>query len=138
MCKKSTGELQMKKKERKNSNMKQLQAECKKRNIGFMTSWTKIALIKRLEDEDKRDNEISILKGKIKSEQIKSKKNKALVVSTEKMHSGRRRPVRALFPPPPFWAGGSGAGGDVPRRGKDSDAARRTASGDARRGRESR
>ena len=37
---------------RKDKTMKQLQAECKKRKIGFMTSWTKMALIKRLEDED--------------------------------------------------------------------------------------
>jgi len=40
---------------RKNNTIKQLQAECKERKIGFMTNWTKIALIKRLEDEDKRE-----------------------------------------------------------------------------------
>ena len=40
---------------RKDKTVKQLQAECKKRKIGFMTNWTKLALIKRLEDEDKRE-----------------------------------------------------------------------------------
>jgi hypothetical protein len=40
---------------RKNKTVKQLQAECRKRKIGFMMNWTKIALTKRLEDEDKRD-----------------------------------------------------------------------------------
>ena len=34
----------------KPKTLKELQAECKKRNIGFMTSWTKMALIRRLED----------------------------------------------------------------------------------------
>jgi uncharacterized protein YdcH (DUF465 family) len=48
--------------ERKGNSIKKLQEECKKRNIGFMTSWTKMALIKRLADEDKRDDEILKLK----------------------------------------------------------------------------
>ena len=45
----------------KEKTIKQLQAECKKRNIGFMTSWTRVSLIKRLEDEDKKDDEIKAL-----------------------------------------------------------------------------
>ena len=52
-------------------SVKKLQEECKKRNIGFMTSWTKAALIKRLEDEDNRDKELLELKkqlDKIKQE----------------------------------------------------------------------
>jgi|TARA_R110000751_G_scaffold131972_1_gene234354 hypothetical protein len=56
---------------RKEISVKKLQEECKKRNIGFMTSWTKAALIKRLEDEDNRDKEILKLKkqlAKIKQE----------------------------------------------------------------------
>ena len=40
---------------RKDKTVKQLQAECRKRKVGFMMTWTKVALIKRLEDEDKRD-----------------------------------------------------------------------------------
>ena len=47
---------------RKKLSVKKLQEECKKRNIGFMTSWTKAALIKRLEDEDNRDKELLKLK----------------------------------------------------------------------------
>jgi hypothetical protein len=43
---------------RKDKTVKQLQAECRKRKVGFMMNWTKVALIKRLEDEDKRDKEI--------------------------------------------------------------------------------
>ena len=56
---------------RKKLSVKKLQEECKKRNIGFMTSWTKAALIKRLEDEDNRDKELLKLKkqlDKIKQE----------------------------------------------------------------------
>ena len=66
--------------------MKQLQAECKKRKIGFMTSWTKMALIKRLEDEDKKDSEILKIKEsaekklkKANAEKIKSQKKVASV-----------------------------------------------------------
>jgi hypothetical protein len=40
---------------RKDKTVKQLQAECRKREIGFMMNWTKAALVKRLEDEDKRE-----------------------------------------------------------------------------------
>ena len=43
---------------RKDKTVKQLQAECRKKKVGFMMNWTKVALIKRLEDEDKRDKEI--------------------------------------------------------------------------------
>ena len=40
---------------RKDKTVKQLQAECRRRKIGFMMTWTKPALVKRLEDEDKRE-----------------------------------------------------------------------------------
>ena len=43
---------------RKDKTVKQLQAECRKRTIGFMMNWTKIALTKRLEDEDRKDKEL--------------------------------------------------------------------------------
>jgi hypothetical protein len=51
---------------RKEKTIKQLQAECKKRKIGFMTSWTKLALIKRLDDEDKREESLNELKKEVK------------------------------------------------------------------------
>tara|TARA_R100000005_G_C4929251_1_gene159002 strand:+ start:117 stop:503 length:387 start_codon:yes stop_codon:yes gene_type:complete len=60
---------------RKDKTVKQLQAECKKRKIGFMTSWTKLALIKRLEDEDKREKSLNELKKEVKD---KSKKLESL------------------------------------------------------------
>ena len=60
---------------RKDKTVKQLQAECKKRKIGFMTSWTKLALIKRLDDEDKREESLNELKKEVKA---KSKKLEAL------------------------------------------------------------
>ena len=50
---------------RKDKTVKQLQAECKKRRVGYMGNWTKTALIKRLEDEDKRDIDIKKLKDEI-------------------------------------------------------------------------
>tara|TARA_R100000988_G_C3949212_1_gene140202 strand:- start:85 stop:534 length:450 start_codon:yes stop_codon:yes gene_type:complete len=55
---------------RKKLSVKKLQEECKKRNIGFMTSWTKAALIKRLEDEDNRDKELLKLKKQL--EEVKA------------------------------------------------------------------
>ena len=60
---------------RKDKTIIQLQAECKKRKIGFMTSWTKLALIKRLEDEDKREKSLNELKKEVKD---KSKKLESL------------------------------------------------------------
>ena len=62
---------------RKDKSIKQLQAECKKRKIGFMTSWTKMALIKRLEDEDNRDKKYEKLKST-------SEKNKKIAASVKK------------------------------------------------------
>ena len=50
--------------ERTKKTVKQLQAECRKRKVGFMMNWTKIALTKRLEDEDKKDKELSEAKEK--------------------------------------------------------------------------
>ena len=58
---------------RKDNTIKQLQAECKKRGIGFMTNWTKIALTKRLEDEDKKDKELLEVKEKLQSVEKKIK-----------------------------------------------------------------
>ena len=40
---------------RKNKTINQLRAECRRRKVGFMMTWTKEALIKRLDEEDKRD-----------------------------------------------------------------------------------
>jgi hypothetical protein len=56
---------------RKDKTIKQLQAECKKRKIGFMTSWTKLALINRLEDEDKREISLNKLKEEVKEKDLK-------------------------------------------------------------------
>ena len=58
---------------RTKSTVKQLQAECKERKIGFMTSWTKMALIKRLEDEDKREASLDELKKEVE-EKVKELK----------------------------------------------------------------
>jgi|TARA_Y100000034_G_C6754807_1_gene335769 anti-sigma28 factor (negative regulator of flagellin synthesis) len=60
--------------ERKNKTIKQLQAECRKRKIGFMMNWTKTALTKRLEDEDTKDNELLELKNQLKEMQEAPKK----------------------------------------------------------------
>jgi len=62
---------------RKEKTINQLKAECKKRDIGFMTSWTKMALIKRLEDEDSRDDEILKLKKELTEIKEAPKKAKA-------------------------------------------------------------
>jgi chromosome segregation ATPase len=42
----------------KDKTVKQLQAEMRKRKIGFMMNWTKAALIKRLLEEDKREKDL--------------------------------------------------------------------------------
>ena len=59
---------------RKDKTVKQLQAECRKRKIGFMMNWTKAALIKRLEDEDKREKAILDLQEQLKKAEVKGKK----------------------------------------------------------------
>jgi high-affinity K+ transport system ATPase subunit B len=59
---------------RKDKTVKQLQAECRKRKIGFMMNWTKAALIKRLEDEDKREKAILELQEKLEKTEVKGKK----------------------------------------------------------------
>tara|TARA_Y100000310_G_scaffold13188_1_gene13510 strand:- start:355 stop:795 length:441 start_codon:yes stop_codon:yes gene_type:complete len=48
--------------DRKKKTVKQLQAECRKRKVGFMMNWTKAALVKRLEDEDNREEGMLELK----------------------------------------------------------------------------
>jgi hypothetical protein len=63
----------------KEKTIKQLQAECKKRNIGFMTSWSRMALIKRLDDEDKKDDEIKALRSMLE-EKEKSHKHEVHLV----------------------------------------------------------
>jgi hypothetical protein len=68
---------------RKDKTIKQLQAECKKREIGFMTNWTKIALTKRLEDEDKKDKELLEVKETLKK--IEEKRDKELLEAKEKL-----------------------------------------------------
>ena len=62
---------------RKDKTVKQLQAECRKRKIGFMMNWTKAALIKRLEDEDNREKEILELKEQLKTETLQLKEQLA-------------------------------------------------------------
>ena len=57
---------------RKDKTVKQLQTECKKRKIGFMMNWTKIALIKRLEDEDRKDKEL------LEAENVKKEQDKEI------------------------------------------------------------
>ena len=44
--------------DRKNKTVKQLQAEMRRRKIGFMMNWTKAALIKRLLEEDTREKDL--------------------------------------------------------------------------------
>lgn len=62
--------------ERKDKTVKQLQAECRKRKIGFMMSWTKGALIKRLEEEDKREIELLETKEELEKQIEVNKKTK--------------------------------------------------------------
>ena len=57
---------------RKDKTVKQLQAECRKRKIGFMMNWTKIALTKRLEDEDRKDKEL------LEAENVKKEQDKEI------------------------------------------------------------
>ena len=59
---------------RKDKTVKQLQAECRKKKIGFMMNWTKVALIKRLEDEDKRELASKEVEDKASKEIDKAKK----------------------------------------------------------------
>jgi len=59
---------------RKDKTVKQLQAECRKIKVGFMMNWTKAALIKRLEDEDKREKTALILQEKLEELEEKAKK----------------------------------------------------------------
>ena len=68
---------------RKDKTVKQLQAECRKRKIGFMMNWTKIALTKRLEDEDKKDKELLEVKETLKK--IEEKRDKELLEAKEKL-----------------------------------------------------
>ena len=67
---------------RKNNTVKQLQAECRKRKIGFMMNWTKTALTKRLEDEDKRDTVDLKLKKKVAKDLEKKEKKLAKALDT--------------------------------------------------------
>ena len=58
--------------ERTKKTVKQLQAECRKRKVGFMMNWTKVALVKRLEDEDNRDKEL------LEAENVKKEQDKEI------------------------------------------------------------
>ena len=74
---------------RKDKTVKQLQAECRKRKIGFMVNWTKTALVKRLEDEDSREKEILELKEQLDKDRDDkdielAKLKKRLAISQEK------------------------------------------------------
>jgi len=84
---------------RKEKTIKQLQAECKKRKIGFMTSWTKLALIKRLDDEDKREKSLNELKKEVKdkSEQLESLDPKVVQQNAiKKLAAEKRNELSAL------------------------------------------
>jgi len=70
----------------KEKTLKQLHDECKKRNIGFMTTWSKTALIKRLEDEDKKDEEIQGLK-----DLIKRKENSYNILATKPLLEAKKQ-----------------------------------------------
>ena len=76
---------------RKDKTVKQLQAECRKRKIGFMMNWTKAALIKRLEDEDIREKSILSLQKELdKSKKAIHTKEKA----TKKLKTTRTQLFR--------------------------------------------
>ena len=70
---------------RKDKTVKQLQAECRKRKVGFMMNWTKMALIKRLEDEDKRELDIKKVEDKATKEIDKAKEE----LESEKIKLGK-------------------------------------------------
>ena len=70
---------------RKDKTVKQLQAECRKREVGYMTNWTKVALVKRLEDEDKKDKELIEVKETLKKVEVK--RDKKLLEAKEKLQS---------------------------------------------------
>jgi len=74
--------------DRKNSSVKELQAECKKRKIGFMATWTKLALIKRLEEEDVREETLN----KTKEELTKTQKDINKVKKELDSFEGARKP----------------------------------------------
>ena len=84
---------------RKNKTVKQLQAECKNKKVGFMMNWTKAALVKRLEDEDNREKTLAeaqkeLVKTKKQAEkdilatkdqaQAEAKKNEAEILKAQK------------------------------------------------------
>ena len=81
--------------ERKKKTVKQLQAECRKRGIGFMMNWTKAALVKRLDDEDNREKfyeqqmadkekEIDNVTGKLVKSQERNIADKLIVTTRQK------------------------------------------------------
>jgi hypothetical protein len=73
---------------RKDKTVKQLQAECRKRKVGFMMNWTKVALIKRLEDEDKKDK--LILELEKKADKVLVKKEEELSIALKKQRIANR------------------------------------------------
>ena len=73
---------------RKDKTVKQLQAECRKRKVGFMMNWTKVALIKRLEDEDKKDK--LILELEKKADKVLVKKEEELSIALKKQRITNR------------------------------------------------
>ena len=74
---------------RKDKTIKQLQSECRKRKVGFMMNWTKVALTKRLEDEDKRDKDILELEKK--ADKVLVKKEGELSQALNRMDAARQR-----------------------------------------------
>ena len=84
--------------ERTKKAVKQLQTECKKRKIGFMMNWTKAALIKRLEDEDKREDKVTEIELKAKREvtELESKAEKAEEIAKTLKAENKKLKPRAI------------------------------------------
>ncbi len=70
---------------RKKENKKELQDECRKRNVGFMATWSKIALMKRLEEEDIRDE----TQAKTMKELVKTQEEVKLISKKSKEDIGK-------------------------------------------------
>ena len=76
----------------KEKTIKELQAECNKRNVGFMTTWSKKALIQRLKEEDEKDAEIAELRAASEDayERAKIAESKPLKDAQEKLVHEKR------------------------------------------------
>ena len=91
---------------REKENKKELQDECRKRNVGFMATWSKIALMKRLEEEDIREKtldetvkELAKTQEEVKLISKKSKEDIGKVKKELDSFEGARKPsdIRAVL-----------------------------------------